>query len=391
MTADLTRFGRDTVVTAVTQAASIWTSSGSPGERWQQVAELHGRVALAYLAHGEPLLPLVDFTDRLAGPLSGLLPAALREACDDVSLVEDGQLSADAADLLMENLAPSMTASDVVGWSMPRLSAEKVQSWLYGQMLATGTEEGYRRARRTVIEHAAGEMSEVIDAVKAAGLPREGLVEEIPAWAWVAHEGERYWFGCPVCRYPMRYQLGRLACTYPPHTKALGGSITVKAGKGRRPVAGAWNVERAAQLGGTQVTSAVRVAGQVCLVRPVWRYSTIPGCEEVRLHRELEMMPGVTARLWPHVDRYDLEVMAPGRRRPWRVDVKDYTDPARLANELLRRGSIGESDLLIVVPDYRAGQVPVLNERLRLATGSRRRFATTSRQFLTEVKKVAAA
>ncbi|MFI6162982.1 hypothetical protein ACIA59_23905 [Micromonospora haikouensis] len=390
MTADLTRFGRDTVVTTVTQAASVWMSPGPPGERWRQVAELHGRVALAHLAHGEPLLPLVAFADLLTGPLSGLLPPALREACDEVLLVEDGQLSAAAADLLVENLAPSMTASDVVGWSVPRLSAEKVQGWLYGQMLATGTEEGYRRARRTVIEHAAGEMSEVIDAIKAAGLPREGLVEEIPAWAWVAHEGEHYWFGCPVCRYPMRYQLGRLACAYPPHTKALGGSITAKLAKGRAPVAGAWNVERAAQLGGPQVTTAAPVTGQVCLVRPAWRYSTIPGCEEVRLHRELEMMPGVTARLWPYVDRYDLHVTAPGRRRPWRVDVKDYTDPARLANELLRRGSIGESDLLIVVPDYRAGHVAVLNERLRLATGSRRRFATTSQRFLTEVKRAAA-
>lgn len=389
MAADMTRFGRDTIVATVTHAASIWTSPGMPGERWRQVAELHGRVALAYMVHGEPILPLVAFTDGLAGPLSMLLPAALREPCDDVLLVEDGQLSAAAADLLMENLAPSMTTADIIGWSMPRLSAEKVQSWLYGHMLATGSEEGYRQARRTVIEHAAGEMAEVIDAIKAAGLPRDGLVMEIPAWAWVAHEGERYWFGCPVCRYPMRVQLGRLTCPYPPHTKALGGPVTVKATRGRAPAVGAWNVERIAQLGGRQAISAARVSGQVCLVRPAWRYSTIPGCEELHLHRELEKMPGVAARLWPHVDRYDLEVTATGRRRPWRVDVKDYADPARLAKELLRRGNITDSDLLIVVPDYRASHVRILNDRLREASGSRRRFATTSQQFLTEVKKAA--
>ncbi|WBC10508.1 hypothetical protein [Micromonospora sp. WMMA1947] len=74
MTADLTRFGRDAVVTTVTQAASVWMSPGPPGERWRQVAELHGRVALAHLAHGEPLLPLVAFTDLLTGSLSGLPP-----------------------------------------------------------------------------------------------------------------------------------------------------------------------------------------------------------------------------------------------------------------------------------------------------------------------------
>ncbi|GIF23405.1 hypothetical protein BJ973_000237 [Actinoplanes tereljensis] len=382
------RFGRDETVTAVTQAASLWMQPESIGARWRMMAELHGPVALAHLAHGEPFLPLAAFVDRLTGPLAELLPPSLRQPCDDAALVEDGRLSATAADLLMENLAPSLSATDVASWSMPRLSAEKVQGWLYGQLLATGSEAGYRNARRTVIDNSAGEMSDVIDAIKLAGLPREGLVIEIPGHAQFAHEGEKYWFGCPVCRYPMRFQLGRVSCMYPPHAKAVG-AVTVRLSRRRLPSVGAWNKARAADLGGPGIITAAPVDGHACLVQPVWRYSTIPGCEEVRLHQLLEQIPGVTATLWPYTDRYDLHVSAASRRKPWRVDVKDYADAARLANELLKRGTLTDSDLLIVVPDHRADQLQVLNERLRAGLNTRRRIAYTSSSFLKLVQKAA--
>lgn len=384
------RFSRDATVTAVTHAANVWVSPIPLGQRWKRVAELHGMVGVAHLAHGETLMPLVAFVDGLTGPLAALLPASLRQACDEIALVEEGQLSTAAVDLLMENLAPSMSPGEIAGWSMPQLSAEKVQGWLYGQLLATGSEEGYRRARHTVITYAAGPIAHVIDAVKAAGLPREDLVEGIPAQAWVLWEGERYWFGCPVCRYPMRAQLGRVACLYPPHEKAMGGPVAVRTAKGRVPAVGAWNQQRVADLGGTDTILAAKVDGHVCVVRPAWRYSVIPGCEEIRLHRLLEAMPGVTATLWPHTDRYDLHVTAPRRRAPWRVDVKDYADPARLANELIKKDVLRDSNLLIVVPDYRSDHIAVLNDRLRRELGSRRVFAMTSTRFLKTVEKESA-
>lgn len=68
-----------------------------------------------------------------------------------------------------------------------------------------------------------------------------------------------------------------------------------------------------------------------CLVRPVWRYSTIPGWEEWRLAEELRAIAGVTAQLWPHTDAYDLLVEVAARRWKRQVDLKDYTDPGRLA------------------------------------------------------------
>jgi hypothetical protein len=377
------RFGRDEVLTAITHAANVWASPDRLGQRWLRVAELHSVVGMAHLSHGQPLLPLVQFVDGLSGGLlSALLPPQLRRECDDVTLLDEGALSAAAADLLMENLGPVLSADAVASWTLPRLAAEKVQGWLYGQLLATGSEDGYRRARQAVIDNAAGPIARVIDAIKTAGLPRDGLVESIPAWAWVAHEGERYWFACPVCRYPMRAQRDHVACCHPPHEKAAGGAMMVRLRPGQAPKVGAWNTQRVAAMGGTDTIAAAKVDGHVCLVRPAWRYSVVPGCEELRLHRILNAIPDVTATLWPYTDRYDLHVVADGRRQPWRVDVKDYTDSARLASELLRRGTLNDPGLLIVVPDHRGDQVGVLNERLRRELATRRLFAVTSARFI---------
>ncbi|MEV4511599.1 hypothetical protein AB0K00_21810 [Dactylosporangium sp. NPDC049525] len=375
----------------MTHAANVWTSADPIGQRWRRVAELHGLVGIAHLIRGEPMPSLVQFVDGLTGPLAPLLPAAVRQACDDVLLIEQDQLSPAAADLLMENLAPSLAPHDVAGWSIPQLGAEKVQGWLYGQLLDTGSEDGYRRARETVIGNAAGVMHVVLDAIKAAGLPRDGLVEQIPAWAWVFHEGERYWFGCPVCRYPMKAQLGRVTCLYPPHDKAIGGPVTVRTPKRRPPNVGAWNQQRVADLGGIGVIQAATVEGHVCLVRPAWRYSVIPGCEEIRLYKLLTAMPDVSVTLWPYTDRYDLHVEAGGRRAPWRVDVKDYADPARLVTELLKKDAVRDTSVVIVVPDYRSSQVGVLNERLRQQLGTRRTVAMTSAVFLKTVAKAVGA
>jgi hypothetical protein len=126
-------------------------------------------------------------------------------------------------------------------------------------------------------------------------------------------------------------------------------------------------------------------------VRPVWRYSTIPGLEEWRLTQELQKLTGVNVQLWPHTDAYDLLVEVP--RRGWRrrVDLKDYTDPGQLAGVLSRNEDLRQADMVIVVPPHRARQVGLLNERLRDSFRQpRRRFVMTTAQFLRLVRAVAA-
>ena len=82
--------------------------------------------------------------------------------------------------------------------------------------------------------------------------------------------------------------------------------------------------------------------------------------------------------LWPGLDAYDLLVEAGpkrGRKVPFKVDVKDYTSAATLANLVhAQEGDRGGAEWL-VVPDYRAGQVPLLSGvcakyGMRVATAS---------------------
>src|SRR2546430_16608588 len=112
----------------------------------------------------------------------------------------------------------------------------------------------------------------------------------------------------------MRAQLGRVSCQYPPHDKALGGPVTVRTYKGRAPGVGTWNHHRVADMGGTDSVTAAKVDGHVGLVRPAWRYSAIPGCEEIRLHRILEKMDVGVETLWPLTERYAIIVSVATRR-----------------------------------------------------------------------------
>lgn len=385
------RVGRASVLTACVQAANVWSSADiSVGERWQRIAGLHGRVALAHLLHEGRVLSLADFAEGLSGQLVGLMPEKLREEWDDIPLLEGNGLGGPAADLLMENLAPSATAEQVADWSWQSLSAEKVQGWLYHQLLASGSDEGYVRARLAVIQNPAGEMVAVNNRLKEVGLPRDGLYEPIPSWAWIAKGGNRFWFRCPLCRWPMRVQLGTVSCLYPPHQKQVG-SLTIRwHGDGSPELAGL-RLDRIGNAGMDVDVSPQPVDGQIALVHPVWRYSTIPGWEEWWLAEKLREIEGVDASLWPLSDSYDLLVTVKGARWERRVDLKDYSDPGRLASQLSRKQALRDKEMVILVPDYRRSQVSVLNERLQAAFGgSRSRYAWTTKDFVRQVAAVAA-
>jgi hypothetical protein len=133
------------------------------------------------------------------------------------------------------------------------------------------------------------------------------------------------------------------------------------------------------------------VEEHVCLVRPVWRYSTIPGLAERDLAHELAAIGGVEVQLWPQTDAYDLRVLVAGTTWERHVDVKDYADAGRLASALQSKPSLRDSRMVIIVPPHRARQVGLLNERLQEAFGQpRRRYAMTTREFVRSVKRTAA-
>ncbi|MFZ5480842.1 MAG: hypothetical protein ACOZNI_29045 [Myxococcota bacterium] len=96
------------------------------------------------------------------------------------------------------------------------------------------------------------------------------------------------------------------------------------------------------------------------LKRGPWRYTLLPGLEEIALERRLREIDGVEVELWPFVDEFDLQVSLRGRT--WRADVKDWSDPVALARSLRRR--LPAEETLIALPADRARHVHVLAERL---------------------------
>jgi hypothetical protein len=107
------------------------------------------------------------------------------------------------------------------------------------------------------------------------------------------------------------------------------------------------------------------VEGYQALKRPVWRYTTIAGLPELRLHEELVRgLEGtdLTAELWPGGDRYDHEVMRAGSsERLYPADLKDYTWVNHLITKLHMDGGDRGGAKWLIVPDHRKSQVQQLN------------------------------
>ena len=79
-----------------------------------------------------------------------------------------------------------------------------------------------------------------------------------------------------------------------------------------------------------------------------------PGRAELRLARLLRSR-GLSVELWPSLDAYDLRI-AFGNGRTWAVDVKDWTNPIRLAR------SVGR---IPVTPTWDRGYFVFPRERVR--------------------------
>jgi hypothetical protein len=364
-------------MTAAAMAAQALTDIEQlPEGRLQTLIEAHGRI----LAARGPASPLTfsDFRDLLTGDLALLLPDGVpAEEMDGVRLItQDGQFDDDLYDLEQEQrlVLRTLAKSSRGGRhsSGDDLQAEMDQERVYTALRKRLDQAAYVDGRKALIETPAGPDGKL----RKLGLPSS--VAEFYRPITHAATYDRWWFPCPICRWPMKIMIrktrgvktGSARCFHRPHT-AIGASYHFKIPGGGTPprlipVASAPpKPSGAASVLFTDVRGCtpepVPVDGHKALARGVWRWTTVPGLVEVALYQALSSR-GLKPALWPELDAYDLHVEASdgAHRTTFRIDLKDYTNALLLARKVQAdQGDAGGADWL-VVPDYRAPSVPVL-------------------------------
>ena len=247
--------------------------------------------------------------------------------------------------------------------------AELVQSRVGGARRAFAVrpngEAEYRLFRRFLVEHPVATEDKTLDGLLAAGLSPPDLYEPIPTSCLVPEARNPSYWPCPRCGWPMAIVEGSVRCA---STQCHGaGARFVRTGA------------MLSALGAFEPPAAQLVAGRMRQRRGVWRYTLQPGLVELDLTRRLERLSGVRVDLWPDRDRYDLCVTRGDRI--WAVDVKDWSSAAALADHFRRLGG-SDDPLVVVVPDWRGHQVPILKDRC----GGMNLIFRTARQFVADVR-----
>ncbi len=368
---------RSLVTRGALRAAKAMTASGlDPKQRLAILMECHGIL----LAARGPCSPLSfgEFRRALRGDLATLLPEGVSPLdLEGLMVVDpDGQVSDDALDLDLEQRMLVHTLRKVDGsaavLSDRELQAEIDQETTYTLLRRQGDQDVYVAGRSDLIRHPAGPVADLCEL----RLPPQvvDLYADIP----YASIFRGWWFPCPVCAWPMRVavrtnagaSLGAARCWHRAHAE-MGASYLFRLPTDVGPPELLPEPAPPAPTGReavlhpnlTQIPRALPVEGHKALARGVWRYTTVPGLPELALRDRLAER-GLAVTLWPALDAYDLLVeVRPGaaQQKSFKVDVKDYTSAATLAGLIhAQEGDRGGADWL-VVPDYRAGQLPLLS------------------------------
>ncbi|WP_344242604.1 hypothetical protein [Actinocorallia libanotica] len=367
--------------TAFILAGEALTAPGlHPQERAATLMECHGDVlaALGPSAH----LPFGYFRARLRGPISDLLPDWISsEGMEGVTILDaDGYVTEDAFDLGWENAELLSLIRSLRDFSGQRVSADQVRSHraqaeVFAAISGRGPDQ-YVTDRRNLITHPAGTSEELSEL----GLPLKAIGFYTDISYQCLYLG--WWFGCPVCRWPMKVTeykqggrlFGRVECFYARHADT-GARYSFHPTDGGPPDLQPFtepsrptNREALLHLSvSDDPPPARRAEGCKALDRGVWRYTTVPGLPELRLHQVLEDRlagMGATVQLWPLGDAYDHRIDIPqpgGAAKVFKADLKDYTHGHTLGQSIHRaQGDRGGAQWLIV-PDHRSGQVPMLD------------------------------
>ncbi|WP_045876481.1 hypothetical protein [Pseudofrankia sp. DC12] len=365
------------VTRAALRAATTMTNPTlSPRQRLAALMECHGTL-LAARGPGDPL-SFGDFRRALKNDLARLLPAGIDSPDLEGLPVVDGEdrVAEDAFDLAFEQRV-LLKALDKPGNSALLINDQELQDEIdqetaFEILYKGGEQAGYVAGRSDLIRYPAGPVSDLCEL----RLPPRvvDLYQDIPYNSVY----QVHWFPCPACRWPMRVAIRRSAgsrvgtarCWHGAHAE-MGASYLfplpadggvpelVPEASPRRP-----GLRESVLFPSiSEVPRALPAAGYKAVARGIWRYTTIPGLPELALYDRLSER-GLTVELWPALDAYDLRVEAgprKGRKETFKVDVKDYTSAMTLGKLIdAQEGDRGGAGWL-VVPDYRAGQLPLLS------------------------------
>lgn len=330
---------REKAIVAAALAARMWSDRGTRGgedapprllARLMHAAAAVNRARMG--AGRTAVLSLDDMVPAFSAPMPEWLPGA-----DEVCLLEAGLPTPYCEDLAEE-----------VGTDP---DAEVEQRGVLAAMdHFSGLAEGdsrYRDYRRFLIEHAVVDEGAGIDRFLTLGLKMADHYERIGPECLDAIDGAEHYFACPRCGWPMRHHDGHVACRSDP-CRTAGARFSSQSG-------------HLVPLGALEPPPPTPAEGRRRLRFGLWRYTLLPGLEELALAADLSRIAGVDVELWPHFDAYDLAVRSGSRS--WKVDVKDHCRASRLAAQLLERPPSDRR--IIVVPDRRQHQVKILRERCR--------------------------
>ncbi|MFE1174259.1 hypothetical protein [Streptomyces sp. NPDC058773] len=338
---------RTMLVSAAIRMGYAWTVRRDEPRAWREIMSMAGVVNAILGPDREALRPseLVDQLSRY--PLRRIAPEVFQDdPLGRLTVLEWDELSddvySDGCSAIVELLEQGDRGR---GWmpSWTWLQQEIVQNEAFLKIKTGASDEDYVARRRFVIDTPAGPLEEIADQCCALGI--QPPVRYVPLPPDRVHQG-RYWWPCPVCRWPMRVSGVAVRCSYPSHNARYAiRSLEDGRGPKLRPVDDTVRRQPAArrvQFEGDRRT--------VCVELPAWRFIVVPGVDELALYKKWHGQEPLEVSLWPHQDAYDLKFAIASLGWALAIDLKDVASASALADEISRKPLAVKT---VVLPDYR--------------------------------------
>lgn len=280
---------------------------------------------------GKRALDMSELVDAFKEPVADWLPGG-----DSFALIQDGVPTPQCLDIADEFGSSPLEEVEqkVIKVAMEHLAERKARK---------DAASIYTEFRRFLVEHAYARRTEAIAALQKVGVNPSDAYEHIPESVKVLRGGEQRFYPCPRCGWPMKPHENQLSCYRSMACFAAGARFDFTDGK-------------IVALGNLAPPKPVSAEGNVALRPGIWRFTVLPGLEELALANKMAAIKGAQVALWPFMDAYDLDVRRGGHH--WRIDVKNYSVASTLARHLNAHPS--DKRIWIVIPDAKKAQVPVL-------------------------------